>query len=401
MEEPRSVVVRRVDWGELFPWLRLVRAAVVALGGRVWITVIAALLVTEGGRLAIEGLVRTGEPLPALPQAGGIVFGKAARVLREQTSVSRFGHGAALGFREAWPEPGKGERVQTRPIPVVGVWGDFAQGFLYFVGVPSTERTWLNWGKRLVYLVWVLAVWTLAGGIILRLTALRIARGESPGLGELLRFVRRRWGAGLACTLGGWVAILICSGICGGIGLAAWWLGHRLLPLWLLWPLSFLPGVLLTVVVILVALGWPLMLASVVIDGQDGYGAVGAAGSYIFRRPFHVIWYVLVAGLVGGAFALLLEVFIEGLIPLLLWSVGRSVPISVFDELVRDPNVEWWNEILRQLVWVYLYGQFWTSVAIVYMLLRRDVDDTDLGELAEEEVTCGDPPDGNKKNDSA
>lgn len=387
MEESRSVVVRRVEWRELFPWLRLLRAAVVALGMRVWVTVIAALLVTEGGRLAIESLVNTGEPLPSLAQGPISVPQGMGTVLREWLSIRRGVRAAVLGEGKDRFEPVRADERETPPVPVVGVWCDLARGYLYFVGAPSAERTWLNWLKWLLYLVWVLVVWTLAGGLILRLTALRIARGESPGFAELLRFVRQRWGTGLACTLGGWVALLICSAICGGIGYAVWWLGHHFLPLWLVWPLSFLPAGVLIVAIILVAIGWPLMLACIVIDSQDGYGAVGATGSYIFRRPFHLLWYILVAGAVGAAFALLIEVLIEGMVFQLLWSVGRSLPMSDFKDLVGDPNIESWNGILGRLVGVYLYGQFWSSMAVIYTLLRREVDDTDLDELAEEVET--------------
>ena len=396
MEEPREVAIRRVLWWEIFPWLRLVRAAIVALSLRVLAIAIAGLLLVEAGRQVLEYAFPYREPLPAVPRgvplslrAGDLSLAQPVenRVGTSRASSSRTRESASLLAEVA---------RQPRLVPIFGVWHDLASCYTYFLqityvpdppGMPRAireERAWTDWFKRLLHLIWVFAVWTLCGGAILRFSALAMARGEGHSRGGLLRFALSHWPAAMACVLGGWVAIYAFGWISAGVCLVASWLGTRVLPLGWAWVITVIPGALLTLVVVLVVLGWPLMLAAIMIDNQDGYGAVGAAGSYLFRRPFHFLFYAGVAAVIGAAVAVVVALLVEWCIGLTLWSAELVLPRVSFGELLSNASLARWHDVFRHLTSAYLYAQFWTSTAVAYVLLRYNVDQTELDELYDE-----------------
>lgn len=396
MEEPREVAIRRVLWWEVFPWLRLVRAAVVACTPRVLVIAIAGLLLVEAGRQVLEYAFPNREPLPALPRGVPLSLGGGdlslaqpvqTRVGTSRSSSSRTRESASLLAEFA---------RRPRLVPVFGVWADLASCYTYFLqityvpdrpGMPRAipqERSWVDWIKRLFYLIWVFAVWALCGGAILRFATLASLRGEGYSRGRWFRFALARWPAGMACVLGGWVAIYGFGWISAVMCLVADWFGTHVLPLGWAWVITVIPAAILTLVVVLVVLGWPLMLAAIMIDNQDGYGAVGAAGSYLFRRPFHFLFYAGVAAVIGAAVAVVVALLVEWCIGLTLWSAELVLPRVSFGELLANSSLAQWHDVFRRLTSAYLYGHFWTSTAVAYVLLRHDVDETEFDELYDE-----------------
>ncbi|MBC7352232.1 MAG: hypothetical protein H5U08_07725 [Thermogutta sp.] len=396
MEEPREVAIRRVLWWEIFPWLRLVRAAIVALSLRVLVLAIAGLLLVEAGRQALEYAFPHREPLPALPRGVPLSLGgvdlSLAQPVQNRVGTSRSSSSRARESASLLTELAR----QPRLVPVFGVWADLASCYTYFLqityvpdrpGMPRAirlERSWPDWIKRLCYLIWVFAVWTLCGGVIVRFAALAALRGEGHSRRGMVRFAVRRWPAAMACVLGGWVAIYAFGWISAVICLVASWFGTHVLPLGWAWVITVIPGALLTLVVVLVVLGWPLMLAAIMIDNQDGYGAVGAAGSYLFRRPFHFLFYAFVAAVIGAVVAAVVALFVEWCMGLTLWSAGLVLPRVSFGELLSSASLAQWHDVFRHLTSAYLYAQFWTSTAVAYVLLRYNVDQTELDELHDE-----------------
>ncbi|WP_347243786.1 hypothetical protein [Thermogutta sp.] len=396
MEEPREGVIRQVRWGEVFPWLRLVRAAIAACSLRVLFVAIIGLLLVEGGRQILEYAFPYREPLPALPRGIPLRLG-AADLGLTQSAQSQFGVSGSSSSRAGKSVLLLSEVAQQpRLVPIFGVWHDLASCYTYFLrityvpdppGRPRAireERSWTDWIKRLLHLIWVFAVWTLCGGVILRFSALAVARGEGHSLGGLLRFALPRWPAAMACIFGGWLAIYSFGWISAVVCLAANWIGTHVLPLGWAWVSTLIPGVLLTLVVVLVVFGWPLMLAAIMIDNQDGYGAVGAAGSYLLRRPFYFFFYAAVAAVLGAVVAAVVMLLVEWCIELTLWSAELVLPRVSFGELLTNPSLAQWHDVFRRLTSAYLYAHFWTSTAVIYVLLRHNVDQTEFDELYDE-----------------
>jgi hypothetical protein len=205
-------------------------------------------------------------------------------------------------------------------------------------------------------------------------------------------------------------------------------------------PIVLLLGLVMAVVLIGLT-GWPLMYATISTEGSDSFDAISRSYSYVYQAPWHYLWYAFLA-LVYGA----VLVFFVGLMGSLLVYLGKfgiSLPSGIWPS--RDPSYLYqfaptsygWRDLLlhqspiavtgevilntgrvvpAQMIrpdaglaahnyigagmvafWLYLlflmiigfgYSYFWTASTIIYLLMRRKVDDTEMDEvhLEEEEI---------------
>jgi hypothetical protein len=278
----------------------------------------------------------------------------------------------------------------------------------------------------LLALIWSLAVWAVFGGAITRMAAVQIARKEKIGLGEALRFTISRYLSYFSAPLIPliFVVVVVLFLIIFGV--------FHLIPLvgdivvdGLGWVLVLLAG--LAMAVVLVGLvGWPMMYATISAEGSDSFDALSRSYSYVYQSPWQYIWYALVS-LVYGALVVFFIGFMGSLTVYLgKWGVGQTPFIA---QAHRQPeflfvyaptsfgwrdlllhatpalnaqgaipqdywaNFRWYNYIGAYLVggfWLYLvflivvgfgYSYFWSASTIIYLLMRRKVDDTEMDEI--------------------
>jgi hypothetical protein len=292
----------------------------------------------------------------------------------------------------------------------------------------------------LLVVLWTLATWAIFGGAITRIAAVQLARNEKIGMVEALRFTLARWRSYLFASFAPLVglAFIAVALLLFGIGNLIPWFAE----VWdgLLW---FVPlGLGLLMAFVLVGLiGWPMIHATLSTEGSDSFDALSRSYSYVYQKPWNYLWYALVA-LAYGA----LVVFFVGLmgsltIYLARWGVsltpgssrfhrdpaylfvyaptsfgwrelllqgspvvksGSAVTQQVIDSYVSSPEFHGWNHIGALLVafWLGLvflliigfgYSYFWSAGTIMYLLMRRKVDDTDLDEVYLEEEELEEP----------
>ena len=158
------------------------------------------------------------------------------------------------------------------------------------------------------------------------------------------------------------------------------------------------------------------MYGTISAEGSDSFDALSRSYSYVYQSPWHYIWYGLVA-LAYGA----IVVFFVGLMgsfTVYLGKLGMSPTASMLSSrapeylFVYAPTSFGWRDLLlgnapeSELlatmswykfvgafmvgVWLYLtflmvvgfaYSFFWCESTIVYLLMRRKVDDTELDEV--------------------
>lgn len=238
--------------------------------------------------------------------------------------------------------------------------------------------------------VWVVAVWGLIGGAISRIAVVGLAKGERVGFFESLRFAGEK-----AVSLVGTPLIPMLGVVVVGSLIAAFGVLYRL-------PfgptvaglLAFLPlvgGLLLTMIVIGLAVGWPLMQASVAAEAEDGFDAVSRTYAYVHQRPWHYLGYALLALAVGCAGLLFVEVFARLVVHLTAWSLGFGGPSAVVSGLYSGVETDmpddhgthgFWLAAIAWLVRAWVYSAFWTAASAIYLLLRRDVDGTPFNAIA-------------------
>ena len=219
------------------------------------------------------------------------------------------------------------------------------------------------------------------------------------------------------------------------------------------------------------AVGWPLMWATISVEGTDSFDALSRTYAYVYQRPLHYLWYAAIAGGLGVLAGLLITIFAGAIVYLSLWcaswtagatstariaaqlpqgivGVSRfadskagglaspdaaSTPVAV--PLTTTPTVStapieptsaaksgleigpageatsgifragvavlsFWLAAVQVLLLGFGFSYFWTATTGIYLLLRQDVDATEMDviHLEDEPATFGLPP---LENDAA
>jgi len=278
---------------------------------------------------------------------------------------------------------------------------------LVLTGGPGLSTTTINgWGIvfLLVYALLMLAVWSFVGGATMRIAAVEFARDDRIDMSEATGFAKKKYLSffgGPIVPLIGIIVFAVCLLVGGAIGRIPF-IGPVLVGL--LFFLAVLAGFLIVFIAIGGLFGVPLMFATVAMEGTDTFDAVSRAYSYIFGRPWRLIWYSLVAaayGLVVTAFVL---IFTSAMIaaPIYIggWAMGAN-----FDQIKAFlVNPAWAfpaeaglgvkiGGVLVKLTLIVVWGLALgfiasykaTAMTIIYGLLRKDVDGTDMTEVFLEE----------------
>jgi hypothetical protein len=318
----------------------------------------------------------------------------------------------------------------------------FVRPIVYFLSSRAD-----GWGRFyfLCVMLWTLLTWSFFGGAITRIAAVQVARGEKIGLTEAVRFTARRYLSYLTAPLFPLVfvfVLLVFMVIFGWLSLIPG-LGDVLVS-GLFWPLMILFGLVMAVALVGLV-GWPLMSATVSTEGTDSWEAVSRSYSYVYQRPWHYLWYSLVAICYGAVVVFFVGFMGSLMVYLSKWGVAQT-PWIGRDYANRDPaylcvyapdswgwrplllqgatdpsgnpvvrdghvdpgaynaytapppagNFHWYNRVGAAMVafWLGLvfllilgfgYSFFWSEGVIIYLLMRRNVDAAELDEVYLEE----------------
>ena len=279
----------------------------------------------------------------------------------------------------------------------------------------------------LLVLTWTLATWGLFGGAITRMAAVQLTRKEKIGMNEAVRFAWARYVSFFSAPLFPLLfvtfilVLLICFGFLHLIPLVG-----DILVDGVFWPLPMLGGVVMAVILVGLV-GWPLMYATISVEGSDSFDALSRSYSYVYQCPWHYLWNCTVAIAYGAALVFFVGFMGSFMVYLGKWGVAQTPGTQFFD---RDPSylfiyapesfgwrnlliegspyaddnlattaldsLHWYNKVGALMVsaWVYAafllvvgfgYSYFWCASTIIYLLMRRQVDDTDLDEIYLEE----------------
>jgi hypothetical protein len=362
-DEPPNLPLYQVPYVRLFPWLRLFRAPGGAADPKRLMLAALGLLLLHAGWTSLDRL------FPASARVTPAVLAP-----RPTVPVEPLGVGSVL-TRLAEPV-----RVITAPFvvllnPRAGAW-------------PSTHAA--------LAALWAVAVWGLIGGAVARVAVVALAKGERIGLREVLRFSARKAG-----PLVGTPMVPVLGVVAVAVPVAAFGLLYRL-------PgaaggavagiLAFLPlvgGLVLTLIVIGLAAGWPLMPASVAAEDEDSFDAMSRSYAYVRQRPWHYAAYAALAAAIGAVGLAFVDVFASLVVHLTAWAlafVKPDHPFLVLNNAAPDPGLSaldavthrFWLGLIGLLVQAWVYSYFWTAAAAIYLLLRWDVDGTPFNAVAHE-----------------
>jgi hypothetical protein len=234
--------------------------------------------------------------------------------------------------------------------------------------------------------IWAISVWSVVGGAIARIAAIELTGpgGENPGLGSASRFAASRMHNFLGGPLGALAVITFFTLLCAVFGLLYRIPGIGPTIAGVLFFLPLVAGLLMTVILIGLVTGWPLMVAAIAVENEDAFDAASRSYGYVQQRPFRYVVDWLVASVLGSAALFVAALLAHLVVHLAGWALTIVVPNPLIVELWSDPaNAattwslrihEGWISLIGLLLNGFIYGFFWTSATAIYLLLRLDVD---------------------------
>lgn len=244
---------------------------------------------------------------------------------------------------------------------------------------------------------WFVLVWAIFGTAISRTVALKLAGEEPPGPVGAILYGSQKWPPAFNSVLFVLVGIAALSVPGALLGLAMrteWGLAFAAA----VWPLVLLGAVVLAILAIGVAAGWPLMVAAVGVERGDSFQAISTAFSYLYQRPLHYVFYLLVAAVVAIPALAAAGLFADATTTLAMWAasfgMGHERTQAVIDGLSGGGPLadtwavhvlRFWGRGVANLLGAFGFGYFWAIATAAYLVLRQDVDGTMLDEIVLEE----------------
>ncbi len=351
------------------------------------------------------------------------------------TILSEVVGGSALNLRQA------GSLLVEGTLPVLVE--PFTKLFLPVVRMLDPNLSFWTRVYLLAALVWTIAVWAFAGGVITRLAASDYAGTEYVSYPQAAKYVIKRYVHYVASPLAPVIAVALIVILMALYGFVA------LIPILgdvflygLGFPLVILGGAFIAFALVGL-IGYPLMYPTVSAEGSDFLDTVSRSYSYVFQAPVSYLWYNLVS-LLWGSLAVLFVVTVASLAVYLGKFAVSQAPLSEYANrkpdylFVRAPESFGWRQLLLEgspvaveprdvpsvagtprrvyvdrqeaaadfyrketrtwnsigaflvTAWLVMmmlavigfsYSYFWTAATIIYLLMRRKVDETELSEV--------------------
>jgi hypothetical protein len=293
---------------------------------------------------------------------------------------------------------------------VYGVWWMLRYHTLYFV----------------LFALGVLLIWSWCGGAICRLAAVQFARDEKLTMRQGWRYAYEKLFGGFflaPCIPLVLIAVTAVCMVVGGMLLRVPWLGDVVGGV--LFFLAIIGGFVISILLLGLLVGGNLFWPAVAVEGSDAFDAFSRGLSYPLSKPWKTVLYAVIAIVFASicwVFANLFTFFMLavtratvafGTSPFGWWSRGgEGQAISKMELLwpFRGPNAlyappDWkglapfeyvsaffiavYVLIVVGLIWSFLASFYFSASTVIYCLLRRDVDGTDLEDVYIEEEEGG------------
>jgi hypothetical protein len=394
-------VIRRISWRDLFPWLILFRAFRIAISPSLLAVATVAVLISPLGWRLASRVFLSGEQRAALQDAAIIPRATNSQLAAYLPKAAR-------------------DYLPDVPTALLEAYFDLAEPLKRFFQFRMTlqEAAYYAFG-----FLWTLVVWAFPGGVITRRAVVQLATESVPEISRTSMYAGRRYhwyflaplypllGIVLVAIPIALFGLLIPFAIGAGSVLAGvMWLFVALLSLGALW----LVGGLI--------FGWPLMWPTISAERDgDPFEAFSRSYSYVYGKPLHYFFYVVVAAafgalcwaVVAGA-ALIVQEFgfwalawPQRIASAFGYGDGNNVEIirsaalrfAEGGEMYRDEGsgvaigttlIGLVVALIQSVAAAFRYAYFFTAASAIYLLLRQDVDEKEMDEVyveAEKPIT--------------
>jgi len=384
----RALELAKIDWKRTFPWVRLFRVFRTAIDLRMLLLGCVAVVLLACGDAVFSHL-----PFAPASNKVDLSFGWEDR---PQTIVPMALPEAVL--RNPWHQlwiASADWGVVLRPARTI------------VVPVHTILQADATWGQKAfawTRLLWALCVWAVFAGAMTRIAAVEQTRETKISLTAALTFSLQNFPSYMIATLLPAVGIGVFWILCliGGVFGRVPFVGPTVLGL--LWGLELLFGFVMALILIGAAAGWPLMYATISAEASDGFDGFSRAYSYVFSRPWHYLWFGIVA-LAYGAIVVTFVYLVASLVAYLAAAgvasglgttatggllLGTPESVGGPGLLTGSPSGQIsigtlfagaWLQAVGLLVSGFVASYFWTATTVIYLLLRQVDDATDFHEV--------------------
>ncbi len=275
----------------------------------------------------------------------------------------------------------------------------------------------IGWALRyhfiycIIFFVIELSVLSIAGGAICRIAALQNAQGEKPGMTEAIRYSLKRFTSFFTAPMAPFTIIfsigllILLLGLLGNIPIA----GEIIVGLGM--PLALFAGTLIAVVLIGTLAGFNLMFPAVAYDGSDCFDSISRSFSYVYARPWRMLFYTSIAAVYGSIcytfvrfFAFLAILTTRWFLQIAIWTDNSSQEIDKLTAIWPRPDfmtllgsksmvtTNWSENTAAFLIYIFLLviiglvvsfiiSFYFSANTVIYSLMRKKVDNTALEDI--------------------
>lgn len=261
-----------------------------------------------------------------------------------------------------------------------------------------------------IFLLYFLVVWSVFGGAISRIAAVHFARDEKISIRQALRFSTSKFLSFLSAPIIPLLIIVLVGLIVavGGLITNIPFIGPIVVGL--LFFLALAAGVVMTLVLIGLVGGCNLMYPTIAAEGSDSFDAISRSFSYLYARPWRLLFYTFVAIVYGALTYLFVRLFVWVALMLTHAFAGMWVfadapnaaplwpmlwPAPTWETLPYDLDflalnvgqdigatlIAIWVYLMISLLGAYAISFYFSANSVIYFLMRHEVDATELDDV--------------------
>ena len=299
--------------------------------------------------------------------------------------------------------------IDASPFELVSVLITPKLGLCSFfqVALSSIQAVSLGGYALLVILVLgLLAIWSVFAGSITRLATVEFAKGEKLGTQDSIAFSTKRFWSYFWCPLTPVLGVLffiacnVIGGLLGKIQIA----GELAVAIG--FPLAILSGFLIVFIGVIGFIGFFLMYPTISTEGSDTFDAMSRAYSYVLSRPAHFLSLLICILVCGAILAYITSIVACAVMQTTYYTVGFGMgakfeTIRGFLAVVGDGGTSaalggvtmkfaalmmmLYIILVKVLVGGIVVAFAGSASTIAYLVLRKDVDGTELFDVYTEE----------------
>jgi hypothetical protein len=406
--ERNGTTIRSIAWAELFPWLIIFKAFRLAIGFRsLAMSAFAALLMVTVWSI-FGHIFSTENPSTAwLKSYAGCPWKELTDIVPDRpdfmggpqpaaTNIEASGEKAAS--KEALARmAAMAEEHQASPYhePLTGSWELLNRPLWHGFDI---QVTFLNTICLICCGLSSLAIWAFFGGAITRIAAVQLAANERITWGAALRFACRKFFSYFFAPLLPLGAVAAVPLLILILGWLLWFNFGALVVGTFLWPLYLIGGLTIALLLVGLLFGWPLMWPSISTEDSDSFDAANRSYAAVYQRPLNYLFYAAVASLLGFLGWIFVKNFTSTAVWTTYWAASWSTGSERIHELIsmQTPSgeklagmayagawmIHFWTGLAKLFAVGFGFSFFWNAYSAIYLLLRRDVDATEMDEVS-------------------